>query len=217
MHTKLLAIGLSAVIGSAIFVDIASTQQPSQKEVKTQKAKNPELEKELISIAKETVEAEYDVQVTGDIDGVKKRRVKLKKVKSEKLKERLDKAKSLREGLKERKIGYKGFKTIFQVQSIEISGDSATLLAIEDTERYFDLAMMAGGSPEKTIKVLEHKFTFQLVNNQWELVSDEILNAPGSVRGVSENPPDENVSFPEDPKILPADPLAPPSDSQAEV
>ena len=73
---------------------------------------------------------------------------------------------------------------------------------------------MASDSPEKSQELIKHRFIFNLQGNQWELISDEIVNAPGSIQGTfKEKAPPLQV----DPSIIPSDPLAPPTSSQSKL
>ncbi|MEQ8537719.1 MAG: hypothetical protein RIB93_09680 [Coleofasciculus sp. D1-CHI-01] len=73
---------------------------------------------------------------------------------------------------------------------------------------------MAEGSPEQSEEIVKHRFTFNLQNNQWELVSDEIIDAPGSTRGSSE---EVIAPLPVAPDVAPSDPLAPPTSDQSSL
>jgi hypothetical protein len=173
-----------------------------------------DIETELVSIAEAALRVEYDVQVNGDEDGAKRRNPKVARVRDAKFQRRLEKAKEIKGFLKGRKVGFKNFQTKLDIRDIKVEGSTAILDAVEDTARYYDLSIMAGNSPEKSQELIEHRFTFNLKGNQWELVSDEILNAPGSIQGTSK---EKAPNLPVDPSIIPSDPLAPPTNNQSKL
>jgi Putative amidase domain len=107
-----------------------------------------------------------------------------------------------------RKVGFTRHQTKLDIKSIKIEGTVATLRAVEDSTRFYDLSIMDAGSPEKTQELKEYLFTFNLKDNQWELVSSEIVNEPGAVQGsATEKIPSLTI----DSTAIPSDPTAPPT------
>jgi hypothetical protein len=208
MFSRLISLGTSLLLIGFTTTSIVNAQNNSKKN-----SVSRDIETELVSIAEAALRSEYDVQVNGDEEAAKKRNPKTAKVRDAKFQKRLEKAKEVKAFLKGRKVGFKNFQTKLEIKDIKVEGSTATLNAVEDTAKYYDLSSMASDSPEKSEELIEHRFSFSLQGNQWELVSDEILNAPGSTQGT---PKEKIPSLPLDPNITPADPLAPPTTPQSQ-
>lgn len=202
LGTSLLLIG--AVTASTVTAQNNPKKTPVPRDIET----------ELVSVAEAALRAEYDVQVNGDEEGAKRRNPKVARIRDAKFQRRLEKAKEIKGFLKGRKVGFKNFQTNLEIKNIKVEWNTAILAVVEDTARYYDLSIMAADSPEKSQELIDHRFTFNLQGNQWELVSDEILNAPGSIQGT---PKEKVPNLPVDPSIIPSDPLAPPTDNQSKL
>ncbi len=172
------------------------------------KQNQQKIESELLSIAEASLKAERDVQVDGDGDGAKRRNPRVSKIRDAKFQQRLAKAKERKDFLRSRKIGFTRHQTKLDLKSIKIEGTVATLRAVEDSTRFYDLSIMDAGSPEKTQELKEYLFTFNLKDSQWELVSSEVVNEPGTSQGsATEKIPSLTI----DSTVIPSDPTAPPT------
>jgi Putative amidase domain len=164
------------------------------------------VESELLSIAEASLKAERDVQVDGDGDGARRRNPKISRIRDAKFQQRLTRAKDRKNFLRSKRIGFKGHQTRLDIKSVTIENTVATLRAVENSTRFYDLSIMDAGSPEKTQELKEYIFTFNLKDNQWELISSETANDIGSVQGTAG---EKIPSLPIDSTVMPSDPTAP--------
>jgi hypothetical protein len=170
-------IGLTAffLLGVAV---VSHQNNPAQNNPASN-IKLSDFESELLSIATALIRAEIDVEVNGDIAAAKGRNFNVDGIRTEYLQKRLDQAKSLRNKLKSANISYQDFQTTLTLQSLEIEGAVATLHAVEETTQFYDLSVMAEGSPEFSGEIINRRFTFEQIDNQWQLVSERELSPMG--------------------------------------
>lgn len=209
-------------IGTALSVLLLVTPSSvtAQNNPNTPSQNNPnrpnsgDLEKELTSIAESTLRLENDILVNGDPDSAIRRNPNAVRARAANIQRRIERGRGLHSFLRGRKVGFRGFQTRLEVTSFSVEKDVAVLDAVEYTSLFYDLSIMAEGSPEQSEEIVKHRFTFNLQNNQWELVSDEIIDAPGSTRGSSE---EVIAPLPAAPDVAPSDPLAPPTSDQSSL
>lgn len=124
---------------------------------------------QLMKIAEEALTTQYEILVSGDGEGPLKNK-RFTHLYRKALKERFADQIDLRNTLLKTKQDFKRFKTEMRLKGVSVNGDTATLLATEQTELY----MSVPGGPTSMGLVDEHIFQFRKVEGEWELVSDTI-------------------------------------------
>jgi hypothetical protein len=165
-------------------------------------------ETELINVAEATLKAENDTLVTGDSVLALKRNPKakkLKKARKEKFEKRLEKAKVRRSAMAKASQAYTSQQTKLDVSSIQVNGDTATLIATETA--ILPLSVNSKPSEDAYSYSQEHRFIFEKENLEWVISSDERLNSNEDVSEVDSSNPSEDSILP---PLLPA-PSDPPS------
>ena len=170
------------------------------------------LEEQLVSVAEASLRLEHDIIVNGNPEAARRRNPNAVRARAANIQRRLDRGRGLHSFLRGRKVGFRDFQTKLEVIDFRVSGDEAVLDAVEYTSLFYDLSMMAEGSPEQSEEIVEHRFTFNLQADEWELVSDEVVNGPGSTQGSAE---EVITPLQETPDVAPSDPLAPPTSVQS--
>ncbi len=206
----IISLGSSLLILSSltVFTDVKAQGNQNPRNNRTETYSPLEnLEIKLVNIAEAVIRAEKDVLVNGNPDAAIRRNPRAVMARGATFQRRLQRAQELRSRLAGRS-GYIGFKTYLEVINFEVMENTAILEAEEKTVFDYDLSQDSSDAPTNTESHIKHRFTFILSNGEWELTEDELLNTPGSRRGIPEEPIEPLIDK-EYPNITPADPLAP--------
>jgi hypothetical protein len=152
------AIALLAVV---LFSHAAAVAQES---VSTQ------LKSQLKKIANEALTAQYEILVSGDINGSLAKGKSFAHLYRAAMRGKFATQVKLRNDLLKTGQDFKRFETVLRFKEFSVSGNTAKVTATEQTELYMNVP----GGPRSTGLMDEHIFEFTKANGQWELVSDTI-------------------------------------------
>jgi hypothetical protein len=147
----------------------------------------------LMQIAEESLNAQYQTLVSGDIDTALKGK-RFGHLFRAGIGNQLLAHVAMRAALMKTRQDFKGFRTKLLFQEIQVNGDKAQLKATEITE--LDMDPPPGG-PRVTTSKDPHVFEFAMIAGEWHLISDSIVRpAPvppkGDLPSTSLPPPTTN-------------------------
>lgn len=138
---------------------------------------------ELLQIAEESLEAQYETLVTGDADKAVQEKRFARRF-SAAIRNKLSSQQAIRLGLRKTRQVFKGFRTKLVLKEIQINNDKAQLKATEITELALDTPP---GGPKVTKSSDPHVFNFVKSNGEWHLVSDLVVT-PAPVLAKADQP-----------------------------
>ncbi len=142
---------------------------------------------QLTAIAQAATTAQNEVVVTGDVETALKK-TPLAPLYQTAIQKYLTRNKNSYAFLAARGEGFTNVSTKFQVQNVQVNGNTATLEAIERTEYIFAKPEMVRAN-KKYSYALPHRFTFEQQNGQWVMTSDKPLQGPDAEFDPKTNPP----------------------------
>ncbi len=126
---------------------------------------------ELMEIAEESLNTQYQTLVSGDIDTALKGK-RFGHLFRDGIGNQLSAHVALRDALKKTRQDFKGFRTKLLLQEVQVDGDKAQLRATEITE--LDMDPPPGG-PKITKSSDRHVFDFARIAGEWHLTNDSIV------------------------------------------
>jgi len=143
----------------------------SSMEVAFSSSRQRSLSAELIAIAEDSLNAQYQTLVSGDVEASLKARP-LAHLYRATIANQLNSQVAIRAELKKVKMSYKSFRTRLVLRDIQVDGDKAQLKATEVTSMDMDTPP---GGPKVTKFSDPHVFDFINEGGEWHLVNDVIV------------------------------------------
>lgn len=173
---------LRSRIGPLLLVAVACASAPGHAA-----AQSPEAS-ELATLAREAIEAQNDVLVSGNAEAALQRRERAAQFRDG-IRERVSINVNRKRVLSQRGNDYRSHRTQVRVDSTVVQGEQATVTALEHVVLTLDPAI---GGPGETEYELLHVMRFAREGGTWRMVSDVTPQAPPlpeDTRGPTAGPP----------------------------
>jgi hypothetical protein len=182
-YNRLIAVTIFALLVRGAFDPLHAQARPSEPNISPDELREPV--STVLAIAREALSTQYQVFVSGDIEGSLKGKPLLSSYRDA-MRSTFDKQVQRHEALMSHGIRYTDFKTSLELtQTVNETGNKVDIIGKEFTE----LTLHVPGGPPNTVLTDEHHFEFVRGRHGWVLVSDTILRPKAPPYDPKNEPP----------------------------